>query len=52
MRHLLKRHRFAVEAYFDFVLALTFAVPASRLEPLLYPGLETAVRSTNSLSPQ
>lgn len=40
MRHLLKRHPFAVEAFFDFTLALTFAVPAHRLEPLLYPGLD------------
>lgn len=40
LRHLVMRHPFAVDAYFDFVLALTFAVPVSQLEPLLYPGLE------------
>lgn len=40
MWHMLKRHPFAVEAHFDFTLALTFAVPAEKLRPLLYPGLE------------
>lgn len=40
MWHALKRHPFAVRAHFDFTLALTFAVPAEKLRPFLYPGLE------------
>lgn len=40
MWHALKRHPFAVEAHFDFTLALTFAVSAERLRPFLHPGLE------------
>ncbi len=40
MRHLLRRHPFAIAAHFDFTLTLTFSVPAEKLRPLLYPGLE------------
>lgn len=40
MWHALKRHPFAVEAHFDFTLALTFSVPAEKLRPFLHPGLE------------
>jgi hypothetical protein len=37
--HVLRRHPFAVDAYFDFSLVLTYAVPTSVLGPLLPPGL-------------
>ena len=39
MIHLLKRHPFPVVARFDRVLALSYALPAAVLEPLLPPGL-------------
>lgn len=39
MRHLLRRHPFAVAAHFDWTLVLTFAFPAERLRELLPPGL-------------
>ncbi len=39
MRHLLRRHPFAVEAHFDWTLVLTYAFPAATLRPLLPPGL-------------
>lgn len=39
MRHLLKRHPFPVEAHFDHVLALTYALPRDVVEPLLVPGM-------------
>lgn len=38
--HFLRRHPFAVEAYFDATLAVTLAAPAEALEPRLYPGLQ------------
>jgi hypothetical protein len=40
MRHLLRRHPFAVEAHFRHSLVLAYALPASALEPLLPPTLE------------
>ena len=40
MLHRLRRHPFAVEAFFRRCLVLTFAVPASALAGLLGPGLE------------
>ena len=39
MTHLLRRHPFAVRAFFRHSLVLTYAFPASLLEPLLPPGL-------------
>jgi uncharacterized protein YqjF (DUF2071 family) len=36
----LKRHPIPIEAYFDYSLVLTFALPAASLEPQLPPGLE------------
>lgn len=39
MLHRLRRHRIPTRAHFEFTLALTFALPAEVLEPLLYPGL-------------
>ncbi len=39
MLYLLKRHPFAVTAYFRHSLVLTYAFPARLLEPLLPPGL-------------
>lgn len=38
--HLIKRHPIPIEAHFDFVLVLTFALPQDVLTPLLAPGLE------------
>jgi uncharacterized protein YqjF (DUF2071 family) len=35
----LKRHPLAIEAFFDYSLVLTFALPAERLAPMLPPGL-------------
>lgn len=37
--HLLKRHPFAVRAYFEYSAVLTYALPAETLRPLLAPGL-------------
>jgi hypothetical protein len=37
--YLLKRHPLHVEAFFEFVLVLTFAYPEEVLKPLLAPGL-------------
>jgi hypothetical protein len=37
--YLIKRHPVAIEAFFEFVLVLTYAFPKSLLEPLLAPGL-------------
>ncbi len=39
MLHRLKRHPFPVVAHFDHVLAVSYALPAATLEPLLPPGL-------------
>ncbi len=39
MTYLLRRHPFAVRAFFRHSLVLTYAFPASLLEPLLPPGL-------------
>ncbi len=39
MLHLLKRHPIPVRAEFEFVLVLTYALPASRLTTFLPPGL-------------
>ncbi len=39
MLHRLQRHPIAVRAFFDFTLALTFAVPAEALGRLLIPGV-------------
>lgn len=39
MMHLLKRHPFAVRAFFDYSAVLTYALPAETLRPLLAPGL-------------
>lgn len=39
MRHLLKRHTLPIRAHFDWVLVLTYALPAAALRPLLPPGL-------------
>jgi len=39
MIHLLKRHPFAIEAFFRHTLVLTYAYPKQLLEPLLPPGL-------------
>ncbi len=39
MLHLLKRHPFAVRAFFRYSLVLTYALPREFLEPLLPPGL-------------
>jgi hypothetical protein len=39
MLHLLKRHPFAMDAFFRRTLVLTYAFPAAALEPLLAPGL-------------
>ncbi len=39
MLHLLKRHPLAMQAFFEHVLVLTYAVPAVALLPLLPPGL-------------
>ncbi len=39
MRHLLKRHPLPIRAHFDFVLVLTYALPAAALRPALNPGL-------------
>src|SRR5437762_13792065 len=35
----LKRHLFAIDAFFDFSLVLTYAFPQELLQPLLPPGL-------------
>ena len=39
MLHLLRRHPFAVEAFFRHSLVLTYAMPEGVLAPLLCPGL-------------
>jgi Uncharacterized conserved protein (COG2071) len=39
MLHLLKRHPLAIQAYFEWVLVLTYALPESALRPRLTPGL-------------
>jgi len=39
MLHKLKRHPFAVETNFEYVLVLTYAWPSELLKPLLPPGL-------------
>ena len=39
MLHLLKRHPIPIRAEFEFVLVLTYALPASRLTSFLPPGL-------------
>jgi hypothetical protein len=39
VRHLLKRHPFAVDAYFRHCLVLSYALPEPVLTPLLPPGL-------------
>jgi len=38
--NLLKRHPLIMEAHFDFVLVLTYALPSHIMAPLLPPGLE------------
>jgi hypothetical protein len=40
LRARLRRHPFAIDAHFDRAVALTYAVPADVLRPLLPPGLE------------
>jgi hypothetical protein len=40
MLHVLQRHPFAVEAFFQHSLVLTYAMPTSILAPLAGPGLE------------
>ena len=40
MLHVLQRHPFGVEAYFQRSLVLTYAVPKEILAPLIGPGLE------------
>lgn len=40
VRARLQRHPFAIDAHFDRVVTLTYAVPADVLRPLLTPGLE------------
>src|SRR6516225_5812155 len=40
VRARLRRHPFAIDAHFDTVVALTYALPAHVLRPLLPPGLE------------
>jgi hypothetical protein len=39
MLHILKRHPFAMRAFFEHVLVLTYAVHETALRPLLAPGL-------------
>jgi hypothetical protein len=39
MLHLLRRHPVPIQAFFNYSLALTFALPVDALEPLLPPGL-------------
>ena len=39
MLHLLKRHPIPIKAEFEFVLVLTYALPASKLTSFLPPGL-------------
>ena len=39
MLHLLKRHALPITAHFEASLVLTYAIPASTLQPLLPPGL-------------
>jgi Uncharacterized conserved protein (COG2071) len=39
MRHLLKRHLLPITGYFDFVLSLTYSIPAVILARILPPGL-------------
>ena len=43
MLNYLRRHPFAVEAYFDRVVAVSFAFPAELLRTLVPPGLEVDV---------
>jgi hypothetical protein len=40
MLHLVQRHPFAVEAFFERSLVLTYAAPSALLAPLVGPGLE------------
>jgi uncharacterized protein YqjF (DUF2071 family) len=40
MFHLIKRHPIQIRAQFEFVLVLTYAVPARSLIPFLTPGLQ------------
>jgi hypothetical protein len=40
MLHVLQRHPFGVEAFFQYSLVLTYAMPTSVLAPLIGPGLE------------
>ena len=40
MLHLVQRHPFAVEAFFERSLVLTYAVPSAVLTPLAGQGLE------------
>src|SRR5262245_12666411 len=40
MLHALQRHPFAVEAFFERSLVLTYALPAAILAPMVGPGLE------------
>jgi hypothetical protein len=40
IRARLRRHPFPIDAHFDHAIALTYAVPAEILRPLLPPGLE------------
>ena len=43
MLHVLQRHPFGVEAFFEHSLVLTYALPRAVLEPLIGPGLELDV---------
>lgn len=63
MLHLLRRHPFAVEAYFEYSAVLTYAFPSEILRPLLASGLTldekdglgfvaVAMVQTRSLRPQ
>jgi hypothetical protein len=40
MLHVLRRHPFAVEAFFEHSLVLTYAVPTAIIAPLVGPVLE------------